>query len=142
MLKPFAFLQGYVVFASTSPGSLNADITTIHHAITLNEDTIAHLAQKQEDLKEESRLELNMKESLELEAKRLEESIAIHRREIKNIGIREEIRQYELAELKDLGLVMIVQALRQETPEEWRTERGIGNEMPGHQRSESRSQGS
>lgn len=64
-----------------------------------------------------------MKETLNLEVKRLEESLAIHRREIKNIGIREDMRQDELRELKDLGLIMLVQALREETPDGWRTEK-------------------
>ena len=49
-----------------------------------------------------------MKEALELEVERLQESRATYRREIKNISIREEIRQYELGELKDLGLAMLV----------------------------------
>jgi hypothetical protein len=89
----------------------------------LNKDILTRLTQKQEDLKLDSRLELGMKETLELEVKRLEESLAIHRREIKNIGIREEIRQRELGEFRDLGLVMLVQALREETPEEHTTGR-------------------
>jgi hypothetical protein len=110
--------SGYKTSTATPPASLNADISTIYRAITVNEDTITRLAQKQEDLKLESRLELGMKEALEFEVKRLEESLAIHRREIKNIGIREEIRQHELGEFKDLRLVMLVQALREETPEE------------------------
>jgi len=63
-----------------------------------------------------------MKEELELEVKRLQESLAFHLREIKNIEIREELRQFQLRELNDLGTVTLVQALREETPEEFRTE--------------------
>jgi hypothetical protein len=64
-----------------------------------------------------------MKDALTLEVKRLEKSLAIHRREIGNIDIREDMRQDELRKLKDIELVMLVQALREETPEGWRTER-------------------
>lgn len=110
--------SGRAIFNASPPTSLNADITTVYRAITVNEEIVIHLANKQEGLKEESLLELDMKGMLELEVKRLEESLAIYKREIKNIVSREETRQYELAELKDLGLVMLVQALRQETPEE------------------------
>jgi hypothetical protein len=147
LILPYSFLllmqcictSGYANFTATFPTSLNADITTIYRAVTVNGDTINHLAQRQEDLKQESEFELDMKATLELEVKRLEESLAIHNREIKNMGIREGIRQYELAELKDLGLVMLVQALREEMPEEWRTETSNGDELL-EERSESQSQ--
>jgi hypothetical protein len=101
----------------------------IYHAITVNRDIIASLAQKQEDLTLESRRETRMKDTLTLEVKRLEKSLAIHRREIRNIGIREDMRRNELRKLKDIELVMLVQALREETPEGWRTERA--NEKRG-----------
>jgi hypothetical protein len=61
-----------------------------------------------------------MKEMLKLEVKRLEKSLAIHMREIGNIRIREDMRQDELRKLNDLGLLMLVQALREETPEGWK----------------------
>jgi hypothetical protein len=61
-----------------------------------------------------------MKEMLKLEVKRLEKSLAIHRREIENIRIREDMRQDELRKLNGLGLLMLVQALREETPEGWK----------------------
>jgi hypothetical protein len=63
-----------------------------------------------------------MKQQLEWEVKRLQESLAFHLREIKNIEIREELRQFQLRELNDLGTVMLIQALREETPEEFRME--------------------
>jgi hypothetical protein len=61
-----------------------------------------------------------MKEILKVEVKRLEKSLAIHRREIENIRIREDMRQDELRKLTGLGLLMLVQALREETPEGWK----------------------
>lgn len=61
-----------------------------------------------------------MKEMLQLEVKRLEKSLAIHRREIENIRIREDMRQDELRKLNGLGLLMLVQVLREETPEGWK----------------------
>jgi hypothetical protein len=70
-----------------------------------------------------------MKDMLTLEVERLETTLAIHRREIRNIEIREDMRQDELRKLKDIELVMLVQALREETPEGWRTERA--NEKRG-----------
>lgn len=135
---PNSSSSGYAVFAATPSASLNADITTVYSAITANEYTIDCLAQQQEDLEQESRLELIMRETLELEVKRLEESLAIHRREIENIGVRVQVREDELANLKDLQLVMLVQALREETPEEWRNDRRNSDEGVERQSSESR----
>lgn len=68
---------------------------------------------------------------------RLEESLEIHKREIKNIGTRGEVRQYEFAKLKDLRWVTLVQALRQEIPE-WRNETPSDSDIPLQQRTESR----
>ena len=69
-----------------------------------------------------------MKETLQSEVVRLEQCLLIHKREILNMEMREEIRQVQLAGLKDLELVMLVQALRDETPEgtEGAGERGGG----------------
>jgi len=70
-----------------------------------------------------------MKVALSLKVKRLEKSLAIHRREIRYIGTREDMRQDELRKLTDIDLVMLVQALREETPEGWKIERA--NEKRG-----------
>ena len=80
---------------------------------------------------QESKTELYVKQELEWEVKRLQESLAFHLREIKNIEIREELRQFQLRELKDLGTVTLVQALREETPEEFRMEARIDEESLG-----------
>ena len=72
-----------------------------------------------------------MKRELEWEVKRLQESLAFHLREIKNIEIREELRQFQLRELNDLGTVTLVQALREETPEEFRMEARNNEESLG-----------
>jgi predicted RNase H-like nuclease (RuvC/YqgF family) len=121
-LTPFPLPPGFANYAGTPPSSLNADITCLYRAITTNEETVASLCQRQEDLMRESKTELHMKQELEWEVKRLQESLAFHLREIKNIEIREELRQFQLRELNDLGTVTLVQALREETPEEFRTE--------------------
>jgi hypothetical protein len=121
-LTPFPLPPGFANYTGTPPSSLNADITHLYRAITTNEETVTSLVQQQGDLIQESKTELHMKEELELEVKRLQESLAFHLREIKNIEIREELRQFQLRELNDLGTVTLVQALREETPEEFRTE--------------------
>jgi predicted RNase H-like nuclease (RuvC/YqgF family) len=121
-LTPFPLPPGFANYTGTLPSSLNADITRLYRAITTNEETVTSLAQRQEDLTQESKTELRVKQELELEVKRLQESLAFHLREIKNIEIREELRQFQLQELTDLGTVTLVQALREETPEEFRTE--------------------
>jgi predicted RNase H-like nuclease (RuvC/YqgF family) len=121
-LTPFPLPPGFANYTSTPPSALNADITRLYRAITTNEETVTSLAQRQEDLIQESKTELHMKQELEWEIKRLQESLAFHLREIKNIEIREELRQFQLRELNDLGTVTLVQALREETPEEFRTE--------------------
>jgi hypothetical protein len=72
-----------------------------------------------------------MKQELEREVKRLQESLAFYLREIKNIEVREELRQFQLRELTDLGVVTLVQALREETPEEFRTEARNDEESSG-----------
>jgi predicted RNase H-like nuclease (RuvC/YqgF family) len=113
---------GFANYTGTLPSSLNADITRLYRAVTTNEETVTSLAQRQEDLVQESKTELHMKRELEWEVKRLQESLAFHLREIKNIEIREELRQFQLRELTDIGTVTLVQALREETPEEFRTE--------------------
>jgi predicted RNase H-like nuclease (RuvC/YqgF family) len=112
---------GFANYTGT-PSSLNADITRLYRAITTNEEAITTLTQQQEDLMQESKTELHMKQELEREVKRLQESLAFYLREIKNIGVREELRQFQLRELNDLGVVTLIQALREETPEEFRTE--------------------
>ena len=121
-LTPFPLPQGFANYIGTLPSSLNADITRLYRAITTNEETVTSLAQRQEDLMQESKTELYVKQELEWEVKRLQESLTFHLREIKNIEIREELRQFQLRELQDLGTVTLVQALREETPEEFRTE--------------------
>jgi predicted RNase H-like nuclease (RuvC/YqgF family) len=121
-LTPFPLPPGFANYTGIPPSSLNADITRLYRAITTNEETVASLCQRQEDLMQESKTELHMKQELEWEVKRLQESLAFHLREIKNIEIQEELRQFKLQELNDLGTVTLVQALREETPEEFRTE--------------------
>ena len=129
------FHSGFAFFTATPPTRLHADLTTVYTATTANEARINRLAQKQEDLKQESKLELDMKETLHEEVRRLEECLAIHRREISNIAAREEIRQFQLAELKDLGLMMLVRALRDQTPEDEGVEKRCGDKMPKRQTS-------
>ena len=132
--------SGFAFFTATPLTWLHADLATVYAATTANETQINHLAQKQEDLKQESKLELGMQETLQAEVPRLEECLAIDRREIKNIGVREEIRQFQLRELKDLGLVMLVQALRDETQEDEGVEERCGDKTLKRQTSGSNDQ--
>jgi hypothetical protein len=120
-LTPVPLPPGFLHYTGT-PSSLNVDITRLYRVITTNEEAITSLTQQQGDLLQKSKTEPHTKQEMEWKVKRQQESLAFYLWEIKKIEVREEFRQFQLRELNDSGAVTLVQVLREETPEEFRTE--------------------